>query len=45
MLEELTANELNKITGKSLASIAIQITELSIVRNDKSYRLELKCKW
>jgi len=45
VLEELTAKELNSITGKSLASMAVQITELSIVRNDKSYRLELKCKW
>jgi len=45
VLENLTANELNRITGKSLASIPIQIAELSIIRDDKSYRLELRCKW
>lgn len=45
VLENLNASELNNITGKSIASLAVQIIELSIQRNDKSYRLELRCKW
>ena len=45
ILEQLNGSELNKITGKYLASIAIQITELQIDRNGKNYTLELRCKW
>lgn len=45
VLENLNASELNNITGKSIASLSVQIIELSIQRNDKSYRLELRCKW
>jgi len=45
ILENLNANELNEITGKKLASIAVQIVELSIQRENKNYRLELRCKW
>lgn len=45
ILENLNANELNQITGKKLASIAVQIVELSIQRDNENYRLELRCKW
>ncbi len=45
ILENLNANELNQITGKKLASIALQIVELSIQRDNENYRLELRCKW
>ncbi len=45
ILEDLTGRELNKVVGNQIASIPVQITELSITRNGEKYRLELKCKW
>jgi len=45
ILENLNGSELNRISGKYLASIPVQITEISIVRNGAHYRLELRCKW
>jgi len=45
VLEGLSGNELNSVSGKYLASIPVQITEMSIQRNQEIYRLELRCKW
>ncbi len=45
LLEGLDGNELNSVTGKYLASIPVQITEMSIRRDGEYYRLELQCKW
>ena len=45
LLERLDGNELNGVTGKYLASIPVQITEMSIRRDGEYYRLELQCKW
>lgn len=45
LLEGLNGNELNRITGKFIASIPVQITEMSIRRDGLYYRLELRCKW
>ncbi len=45
LLEGLNGNELNRITGKYIASIPVQITEMSIQRDGLYYRLELRCKW
>ena len=43
--DNLTANELNKITNK-LINIAVQINHLKITKNSKnSYRMESTCKW
>jgi len=45
LLENLHGSELNKIVGKQLASIPIQIEEMTIERSGETYRLELRCKW
>ncbi len=45
ILMNLTGSQLNKITGKQIASVPVQIDEMSIDRNGDNYRLELKCKW
>lgn len=45
LLEGLNGNELNRITGKFIASIPVQITEMLIRRDGPYYRLELRCKW
>lgn len=45
LLEGLNGNELNRVTGKYIASIPVQITEMSIGRDGLYYRLELRCKW
>jgi len=45
ILKNLNGTELNKVVGKQLASIPIQITELSITRSGEKYRLETRCKW
>ena len=45
LLEGLDGNELNNVVGKYIASIPVQITEMSIRRNGEYYRLELQCKW
>ena len=45
LLEGLDGNELNKVAGKYLASIPVQIIEMSIRRDGEYYRLELQCKW
>ena len=45
LFEGLNGNELNRITGKYIASIPVQITEMSIQRDGLYYRLELRCKW
>ncbi len=45
LLENLNGSQLNAIVGKQLASIPIQIVEMSIDRSGENYRLELRCKW
>ena len=45
LLENLNGSQLNAIVGKQLASIPIQIVEMSIERSGENYRLELRCKW
>jgi len=40
----LTSKELNKMMTK-LMSLAVQITELDIVRVGENYNVECKCKW
>jgi len=45
ILQNLNGTELNKIVGKQIASIPLQIIELSIDRNGDMYTLELRCKW
>jgi len=45
LLEGLNGNELNNVTGKYLASVPVQIVEMSIHRDGEYYRLELQCKW
>lgn len=45
LLERLDGNELNNVVGKYIASIPVQITEMSIRRDGEYYRLELQCKW
>jgi len=45
LLEGLNGNELNSVAGKYLASIPVQIVEMSIRRDGEYYRLELQCKW
>ena len=45
VLEQLTGSQLNTIIGKRIASIPVQITEITIERNGDHYRLELQCKW
>ena len=45
LLEGLNGNELNSVAGKYLASIPVQIVEMSIGRDGEYYRLELQCKW
>lgn len=43
--DNLTANELNKITNK-LINIAVQINHLKITKSSKNnYRMECTCKW
>jgi len=45
LLERLSGNELNEVMGKYIASIPVQILEVSIQRTGANYRLELLCKW
>ncbi len=45
LLDGLTGNELNSVTGKYIASIPVQIMEMSVQRDGEYYRLELRCKW
>jgi len=45
LLDGLTGNELNSVTGKYIASIPVQIMEMSVERDGEYYRLELTCKW
>lgn len=45
LLENINGTELNNVVGKYIASIAIQITEISIERSGKNYKMELQCKW
>ncbi|NKQ40581.1 MAG: hypothetical protein HF962_03325 [Sulfurovum sp.] len=45
ILVNLNGTQLNKIIGKQLASIPIQIVNMSVERSGESYRLELLCKW
>ena len=40
----LNDNEVNRIILK-LENIAVQISKLSVKRKDKSYSMEIKCKW
>jgi hypothetical protein len=40
----LNAQELNKIVNKIL-NLTVQIEVMNITRSDKSYNMELKCKW
>ena len=43
--DNLTANELNKITNK-LINIAVQINHLKVTKKSKNnYRMECTCKW
>jgi len=42
--KDLSAKELNKVLNKIL-NLSIQIEDIKIVRNDKKYNMELKCKW
>ena len=45
MYDNLTANELNKVTNK-LINIAVQINHLKITKKSKNnYRMECTCKW
>lgn len=45
VLKDLTGRELNMITSKYIASIAVQIVNLSIKRDVDKYKLEVSCKW
>jgi len=45
VLKGLNSTKLNNIVGKQIASVPMQITLISIIRNDDTYGLELKCKW
>ena len=45
ILKNLNGSMLNRIVGKQLASIPVQITELTITRNGDKYGLEVRCKW
>lgn len=45
LLEGLNGNELNRVTGKYIADIPVQITEMSMRRDGEYYRLELQCIW
>jgi len=40
----LNAQELNKVLNKIL-NLTVQIEVMNITRSDKSYNMELKCKW
>ena len=42
--KDLAPQELNKLIT-SILSMAVQIQELKINRNDSSYDVEFKCKW
>jgi len=42
--QNLTSKEMNKIVIK-LENIAVQIIKLQIKREDKEYKMEIKCKW
>lgn len=40
----LNAQELNKVLNKIL-NLTVQIEVMNITRSDKTYNMELKCKW
>jgi len=42
--QHLDAKEMNKIITK-LENIAVQITKLELIKEDKEYKMEIKCKW
>lgn len=42
--QNLTSREMNSIVIK-LENTAVQITKLEIERDDKEYKMEIKCKW
>jgi len=42
--KDLNSRELNKVLNKIL-NLSTQIEDIKIVRNDKKYDMELKCKW
>jgi len=45
ILDDLSGNELNKIVTKYIATVAVQIVDLSINRNGDKYKLEVHCTW
>ena len=45
VLINLNGSELNRVVGKHIASVAVQIIELSVARSGDKYRLEIQCKW
>jgi len=42
--QNLNAKEINKIITK-LENTAVQITKLELIKDNKEYKMEIKCKW